>query len=49
MVIDGRAAALWGGGLRWPGFVKVANNPGGARFIAPTPRRSSASAPSTIS
>jgi TRAP transporter TAXI family solute receptor len=37
MVIDGRAAALWRGGLRWPGFVKVANNPGGARFIAPTP------------
>jgi uncharacterized protein len=24
MIIDGQAAALWGGGLRWPGFVKVA-------------------------
>jgi len=36
MVIDGRAAALWGGGLRWPGFVEVANNPRGARFVAPT-------------
>jgi TRAP transporter TAXI family solute receptor len=36
MVIDGRAAALWGGGLRWPGFVEVANTPRGARFIAPT-------------
>jgi TRAP transporter TAXI family solute receptor len=36
MVIDGRAAALWGGGLRWPGFVEVANSPRGARFIAPT-------------
>jgi TRAP transporter TAXI family solute receptor len=36
MVIDGRAAALWGGGLRWPGFVEIANNPRGARFIAPT-------------
>jgi TRAP transporter TAXI family solute receptor len=37
MVIDGSAAALWGGGLRWPGFVEVANNPRGARFVAPTP------------
>jgi uncharacterized protein len=37
MVIDGHAAALWGGGLRWPGFIEVANNPRGARFIAPTP------------
>jgi TRAP transporter TAXI family solute receptor len=36
MVIDGRAAALWGGGLRWPGFIEIANNPRGARFIAPT-------------
>ncbi len=36
MVIEGRAAALWGGGLRWPGFVTVANSPRGARFIVPT-------------
>ncbi len=36
MVIDGRAAALWGCGLRWPGFVKVALSVRGARFIAPT-------------
>jgi uncharacterized protein len=36
MVIDGRAVALWGGGLRWPGFVKVALSVRGARFIAPT-------------
>jgi hypothetical protein len=36
MVIDGRAVALWGGGLRWPGFVEVANSPRGARFIAPS-------------
>jgi len=36
MVLDGRAAALWGGGIGWPGFTAVANSPGGARFIAPT-------------
>jgi uncharacterized protein len=36
MVEDGRAAALWGAGVGWPGFTAVANSPGGARFIAPT-------------
>jgi TRAP transporter TAXI family solute receptor len=36
MVNDGRAAALWGGGLGWPGFTAVARSPTGARFIAPT-------------
>ena len=35
MVLDGRAAALWGGGVGWPGFTAVANGPSGARFIAP--------------
>jgi uncharacterized protein len=35
MVIDGKVAALWGGGARWPGFVAVSNAPGGARFIVP--------------
>ena len=35
MVIDGRAAALWGGGQGWPGFGVVAKGPAGARFIAP--------------
>lgn len=35
MVIDGRVAALWGGGVGWPGFTAVAGAPGGARFIAP--------------
>jgi TRAP transporter TAXI family solute receptor len=35
MVLDGRAAALWGAGIGWPGFDAVANSPGGARFIAP--------------
>jgi TRAP transporter TAXI family solute receptor len=37
MVLDGRAAALWGGGSGWPGFSAVAASPGGARFIAPSP------------
>lgn len=36
MVMDGRVAALWGGGLGWPGFTAVASGPAGARFIAPT-------------
>ena len=36
MVLDGRAAALWGGGIGWPGFTTMAKAPGGARFIAPT-------------
>jgi TRAP transporter TAXI family solute receptor len=35
MVQDGRAAALWGGGIGWPGFVTMTKSPGGARFIAP--------------
>lgn len=35
MVLDGRAAALWGGGIGWPGFATVAGSPGGGRFIAP--------------
>jgi TRAP transporter TAXI family solute receptor len=35
MVLDGRAAALWGAGIGWPGFKSVAESPGGARFIAP--------------
>jgi len=36
MVEDGRAAALWGAGIGWPGFNAVASSPSGARFIAPT-------------
>src|SRR4051794_12419259 len=35
MVQDGRAAALWGAGVGWPGFAAMAQAPGGARFIAP--------------
>jgi TRAP transporter TAXI family solute receptor len=34
MVLDGRAAALWGGGIGWPGFVTMAR--AGGRFIAPS-------------
>jgi len=36
MVMDGRVAALWGGGTGWPGFTAVAEGPAGARFIAPS-------------
>ncbi|MGY3587158.1 TRAP transporter TAXI family solute receptor [Bradyrhizobium sp. USDA 4341] len=36
MVEDGRAAALWGAGIGWPGFSKMAESATGARFIAPT-------------
>jgi TRAP transporter TAXI family solute receptor len=35
MVLEGRAAAIWGIGLRWPGFVEIASRPLGARFIVP--------------
>ena len=34
MVRDGRAAALWGAGIGWPGFTTLAQ--AGARFIAPS-------------
>jgi TRAP transporter TAXI family solute receptor len=36
MVLDGTAAALWGGGLGWPGFAAVAGTAPGGRFIAPS-------------
>lgn len=36
MVLDGRVAALWGGGIGWPGFVAVSKAPQGGRFIAPS-------------
>src|SRR5256712_2014492 len=35
MVLDGRVAALWGGGLGWRGFTEVAKGRTGARLIAP--------------
>jgi TRAP transporter TAXI family solute receptor len=36
MVADGRVAALWGGGVGWPGFTSVMNGPGGGRLVAPS-------------
>lgn len=36
LVRNGRAAALWGGGLDWPGFAALARDPGGARFFGPS-------------
>ncbi|QGY01220.1 TAXI family TRAP transporter solute-binding subunit [Methylobacterium mesophilicum SR1.6/6] len=36
-VLDGRAAALWGASLGWPGFKTLADTPGGARFFGPAP------------
>jgi uncharacterized protein len=36
MVLDGRAEAMWGGGLGWPPFAEIAKGPKGARFIGPT-------------
>jgi len=35
MILEGRASALWGAGNRWPGFVQIASDPRGARFITP--------------
>src|SRR5438552_2768340 len=35
MVLDGRVAALWGGGAGWPGFTAVTSSKGGGRFVAP--------------
>ncbi len=36
MVLEGRAAAMWGGGVGWPPFMNIAQGPAGARFIAPS-------------
>lgn len=36
LVNEGKAEALWGAGIGWPGFVKVANGPAGGRFIPPS-------------
>jgi TRAP transporter TAXI family solute receptor len=35
MVLDGRVAALWGGGAGWPGFKTVMSSNEGGRFVAP--------------
>src|SRR5258705_9469722 len=32
MVLDGRAAALWGGGVGWPGLTAVSSGPARARL-----------------
>src|SRR3989454_8855348 len=40
MVLDGRVAALWGGGLGWPGFTAVARGPAGAPLYAFVPNLS---------
>lgn len=36
MVLDGRAAAMWGGGVGWPPFAAIAGGPAGGRFIGPS-------------
>ena len=36
LVLSKEVEALWGAGIGWPGFVKVANGPEGGRFLAPT-------------
>lgn len=36
IVLAGEAVALWGAGEGWPGFLQIAQAPGGARFIGPT-------------
>ena len=36
LVLEKQVEALWGAGIGWPGFVKVANGADGARFIAPS-------------
>jgi TRAP transporter TAXI family solute receptor len=38
MVLDRRVAALWGGGIGWPGFTTVAESATGGRFIPPDAR-----------
>lgn len=35
LVLEGRAAAMWGGGVGWPPFTAIAQGPRGARFVAP--------------
>ena len=36
MVLDGRAAAMWGGGVGWPPFMSIAKGPHGGRFVSPS-------------
>jgi len=37
LIFAGKAAAMWGSGLRQPAFVTIAKHPIGVRFIVPTP------------
>src|SRR5258706_3649670 len=36
-VLDGRAAAMWGGGVGWPPFMALAKGPAGGGVIGPPP------------
>jgi len=36
MVLDGRAEAIWGAGVGYPGFMELAKSAPGVRFIGPT-------------
>ena len=35
-VLEGRAVAMWGGGVGWPPFLAIAKGPAGGRFVAPS-------------
>lgn len=35
-VLDGSAAAMWGGGVGWPPFAAIATGPRGGRFVSPS-------------
>ena len=35
-VLDGRAVAMWGGGVGWPPFMAIAKGAAGGRFVAPS-------------
>ncbi len=35
IVLAGQAAALWGSGMRWPGFIQMADSTMGCRFVVP--------------
>jgi len=37
LVLEKKVEALWGAGIGWPGFVKIADSTTGARFLAPSP------------
>lgn len=39
LVLEKKAEALWGAGIGWPGFVKVANSSVGGRFIPPSEKQ----------